>query len=152
MTKKNRLILLLSVLFLLGSKSVFAANAQTKTPAPATTTAGAPSPIQPQLVDFSQCNRYFKVDSQKLFYLSLASINANRFTIDEIQSKSGYILFSVLKRQYLASVIAIDSKNSLLKITPTNNNYYFPVGIVQNFFKYIELNLNTPIEKLGVTP
>lgn len=137
------------IVFCLGvNTSTYGASSTVKT----TPTAAAPSPVQPQLVDFSQCNKYFKVDAQKLFYLSLASINANRFTIDEIQSKSGYILFSVQKRQYLASVIAIDSKNSLLKITPANNNYYFPIGIVQNFFKYVELNLNTPIEKLGVTP
>lgn len=107
------------------------------------------SPIQPQSVDFTNCNKFFKMDSQKLFYLTLASINANRFKIDEIQSKSGYVLFSVAQKQFLASVITIDSKNSMLKITPCNNLYFFPIGIVQNMFKYIELNANTIVEKLS---
>lgn len=109
-----------------------------------------PSPVQPQAVDFGNCNKFFKLDSSKLFYLTLASVNANRFRIDEIQSKSGYVLFSVAQKQFLASIITIDSKNSMLKITPCNNVYYFPIGIVQNMFKYIELNVNTPVEKLSV--
>lgn len=107
-------------------------------------------PVQPQSVDFGNCFKYFKIDNQRLFYLTLASVNANRFRIDEIQSKSGYVLFSVAQKQFLANVITIDSKNSMLKITPCNNIYYFPVGIVQNMFKYIELNFNTPVEKLSV--
>jgi len=111
------------------------------------------SPVQPQKVEFENCNKNFKIDSQKLFYLTLSAINANRFTIDEIQSNSGYALFSVGlngQRQFLASVVAINSQNSLLKITPCNNSYFFPIGIVQNMFRYIELNINTPIEKLPI--
>ena len=108
-----------------------------------------PQPIQPQPVDFSLCNKTFKLDSERLFYLTLAAVNANRFKLDEIQSKSGYVLFTVAKKQYLASVIIISSKTSMLKITPCDNIYIFPVGIVQNMFKYIELNSNTPVEKLN---
>ncbi len=108
------------------------------------------SPVQSQPIDFGVCYKFFKIDSKKLFYLTLASVNANRFRIDEIQSKSGYVLFSVAQRQFLASIITVDSKNSMLKITPCNNVYYFPIGIVQNMFKYIELNINTSVEKLNV--
>lgn len=107
-------------------------------------------PTQPQPVDFGLCSKFFKLDSNKLFYLTLASVNANRFEIKEIQSKSGYIFFIVAQRPFLASVIKVDSKTSMLKITPCNNIYFFPVGIVQNMFKYIELNTNTPVEKLSV--
>lgn len=117
---------------------------------PPITSITQPSPVQPQPVDFSACNKSFKLDSQKLFYLTLAAVNANRFTIAEIQSKSGYILFSVGQRQFLATIINVDNSISMLKITPCNNVYYFPIGIVQNMFKYIELNINTPIEKLGI--
>lgn len=109
-----------------------------------------PPPIQPQPIDFINCTKFFKLDSQKLFYLTLAGVNANRFKIDEIQSKSGYVLFTVAQKQFLASVINVDAKNSMLKITPCNNIYYFPAGIVQNMFKYIELNINTTIERLSV--
>ncbi|HNW25883.1 MAG TPA: hypothetical protein PLG15_03145 [Candidatus Gastranaerophilaceae bacterium] len=113
-------------------------------------TLAAAQAVQPQAVDFGLCRKIFKIDAQKLFYLTLAAVNANRFTIDEIQSKSGYILFSVAKKQFLANVISVNAENSMLKITPCDNIYFFPVGIVQNMFKYVELNLNTPIEKLNV--
>ena len=117
---------------------------------PSVSTIPSIPPVQPQPVDFGHCSSLFKLDSQKLFYLTLASANANRFKINEIQSKSGYVLFTVAQRQFLASVISIDAQNSMLKITPCDNVYYFPVGIVQNMFKYIELNLSTPIEKLVI--
>lgn len=113
-------------------------------------TSTATQAVQPQSVDFANCNKFFRLGSQKLFFLTLAAVNANRFKIDEIQSQSGYILFSVAQRQFLASVVTVDSKNSMLKITPCNNVYYFPIGIVQNMFKYVELNVNLPIEKLSV--
>lgn len=101
-------------------------------------------------VSFENCSKTFNLDSQRLFYLTLASVNANRFSIDEIQSKSGYVVFTAAKQQFLASVITIDSHRSMLKITPCNNIYYFSIGIVQNIFKYIELNMQTPIENLGI--
>lgn len=141
---KKTLLLILFVLGLYGRSCAFGATA------PIQTSPTASSPVQPQPVDFGTCFKYFRMDSQKLFYLTLASINANRFKIDEIQSKSGYVLFSVAQKHFLASVITIDAKNSMLKITPCNNIYYFPAGIVQNMFKYIELNFNTPIEKLSI--
>lgn len=131
-------------------KPISAVNGQKIEPHLSPAVAQGTSPVQPQKVDFKSCNKYFKMPSQKLFYFTLASVNANKFTIDEIQSKSGYILFSVGKKHFLASIISIDSKNSLLKITPCDNTYYFPVGIVQNMFKYIELNIQTPVEQLNV--
>ena len=127
-----------------------AVGAATPTPAKiATVQSATTSPVQPQPVDFGVCNKFFKLDNQKLFYLTLAGMNANRFKIDEIQSRSGYILFTIAQRQYLASIINIDSQNSMLKIIPCNNIYYFPVGVVQNMFKYIELNINTPVQNIA---
>lgn len=110
----------------------------------------APAPTQPQPVDFGLCTKTYKLNKEKLFYLTLAGLNANKFEIKEIQSKSGYVVFSAAKKTFLASVIDVDSKTSMLKITPSNNVYFFPVGVVQNMFKYVDLNINTPIEKLSV--
>ena len=80
--------------------------------------------------------------------MALASINANRFTIDEMQSKTGYILFTAVNKQYLASVVNVDANKSILRITPTNNNYFFAPGIVLNVFRYIDLNGATPVYNL----
>jgi hypothetical protein len=108
------------------------------------------APTQPQAVDFSHCSKFFNFDNQKLFYLTLASINANRFNIDEIQTSSGYVIFTAAGKKFLASIIWVDTQRSMIKIVPCNNAYYFPMGIVQNMFKYIELNTATPIEKIPV--
>lgn len=147
--KQLKLFLVLSA-FTIGCKPSLAAVQPPMTKPPTVSQAPATSPVQPQVVEVENCNKIFKLSVQKLFYLTLAGINANRFTIDEIQSKSGYVLFSVGQRQFFASVIKINPQYSLLKITPCNSNYYFPIGIVQNMFRYIELNMDTPIEKLIV--
>lgn len=96
--------------------------------------------VTPQTIDFNICTKTFALSQEKLFYLAIASANANRFNIEEIQSKTGYILFSAANKQYLASVVKVDNTHSQLKITPTNNSYFFPPGVVLNFFKYIDLN------------
>lgn len=142
---KNRFFLALLIVCF-ANCAAFSKPTTAKATTPATT---QPSPVQYQQVDYTTCNKTFKIDSQKLFYLTLAGINANRFKIDEIQSKSGYVLFTVAQKQFLASIVSLGAQTSMLKITPCNNMYYFPAGIVQNMFKYIELNINTPVEKLG---
>jgi hypothetical protein len=107
----------------------------------------APPPItQPQNIAFEGCTKMFAVNKEKLFYLTLSSITANKFAIDEIQTHNGYIVFSVAKNKYLATVAGIDATNSILKITPCNDIYFFPPGILINMFKYIDLNLNTEIK------
>lgn len=96
-----------------------------------------------QYVMFENCTKIFGVNQEKLFYLTLASLNANKFSIDEIQTSNGYIIFTANKNNYLATVAKVDSENSILKITPCNNVYSFPPGIITNTFKYIDINLNT---------
>lgn len=104
--------------------------------------------VTPQNIDFRICTRNYILPAEKLFYMAIASAKENRFNVDEIQSKTGYILFTAAGKQYLASVIKIDNENSQLKITPANNNYFFAPGIVLNFFKYIDLNGATPMVNL----
>ena len=100
----------------------------------------------PQNIMFQNCTKIFAVNKEKLFYLTLASLSANRFTVDEIQTANGYIIFTVNRNKYLATVASVDSANSILKITPCKNVYNFPPGILLNTFKYIDLNLNTEIK------
>lgn len=109
------------------------------------------SPIQlttPQTVSYDNCTKTYYVSAEKLFYLTLASLSANRFEIKEMQSKTGYILFKAANKEFLASVVYFGLNKSMLKITPTNNNYYFAPGIVYNIFKYIDLNLDKPVEEI----
>ena len=101
---------------------------------------------QPQNISFETCTKMFAINKEKLFYLTLGAVNANRFSIDEIQTQNGYIIFSAANNKYLATISGIDASNSILKITPCNNIYFFPPGILINMFKYIDINLNTEIK------
>ncbi len=95
----------------------------------------------PQNITYENCTKLYGINQEKLLYLTLASLSANRFNIDEIQTANGYIIFSANRNKYLATIAKIDDKNSMLKITPCNNIYRFPGGILLNTFKYIDLNL-----------
>ena len=106
--------------------------------------------ITPQNIRYEACTKVFAIDNVSLFYLTIASINANRFKIDEIQSKSGYIIFTVVNRKFLASVSNVNTKQSMLKITPVDNNYYFQPGILSNIFAYIDINLNGKIININL--
>lgn len=99
-----------------------------------------------QNITFETCTKIFAVNKEKLFYLTLGGITANKFTVEEIQTNNGYIIFSAANNKYLASVASIDAANSILKITPCNDIYFFPPGIIINMFKYIDLNINTEIK------
>lgn len=105
----------------------------------------APPITQPQNIAFENCSKMFAINKEKLFYLTLSAITENKFSIDEIQSENGYIIFSAANNKYLATIAGIDATNSILKITPCNNIYFFAPGILLNMFKYIEINLNTEI-------
>ena len=98
--------------------------------------------ITSQNVTFDNCTKVFNTDNSSLFFLTLAAINANRFDIDEIQSNSGYILFTAVNKQFLATISNVNTSQGLLKITPVDGLYYFQPGICSNIFKYIDLNIS----------
>jgi len=103
--------------------------------------------INPQNIDFSKCCASFEMNTEKLFYLAISAVNANNFEIEEIQSKMGYILFRAVNKSFLISISKEDDTHSMIKITPADNIYFFPYGVVYNIFYYIDLNKNEPLEK-----
>lgn len=104
--------------------------------------------ITAQNIKYSDCTKVFNTDNVHLFYLTVSAINANRFTVDEIQSKMGYVLFTAVNKQFLASVSNVNTSQGMLKITPADGNYYFQPGIISNIYKYIELNLSKNLENI----
>ena len=133
----------LRVLFLIFVLTILSVNAEV---AQSTVQPEQPPITVPQNIAFENCTKMFGVNKEKLFYLTLGAISANRFEVEEIQTTNGYIIFTAAKNKYLATVSGIDSANSILKITPCNNIYFFPPGILINMYKYIDLNLNTEIK------
>lgn len=104
--------------------------------------------ITAQNIKYQDCVKVFNTNNINLLYLTVAAINANRFRIEEIQSKSGYILFTAVNKQFLASISNVNTNQAMLRITPVDNNYYFQPGIILNVFKYIDLNINTKIKNI----
>lgn len=105
----------------------------------------------PTNVAFNDCNRTYNVSAEKLYYLTLNSITANRFETKELQSKMGYVLFKAAGKEFLATIAYYSPTKSIIKITPANNNYYFAPGIVLNIFKYIDLYVDEPINQIQKT-
>ena len=103
------------------------------------------SVTSPQNISYQNCTKIFKLNNEKLYLLTIDAISANKFKIDEMQTSDGYIIFSAAKHKYLATIAKVDETNSMLKITPCNNVYIFPPGVLSNMFKYIELKTNTGI-------
>lgn len=104
--------------------------------------------ITTQHIQYENCVKVFNVDNVTLLYLTIAAINANRFSIDEIQSKSGYVLFTAVNKQFLAAASNVNTNQSMLRITPVDNNYYFQPGIISNIYKYIDLNTSKKVENI----
>ena len=107
--------------------------------------------VTPQNIDFSRCTKVFDFPVEKLFYMSILALNANNFEIEELQSKMGYILFKGANKTFLMSVVKVTPEKSMLKITPADNVYYFPYGVVYNIYKYIDLNAEEQLKILEVT-
>lgn len=105
-----------------------------------------PAITTPQKIPFENCTKIFAVNNEKLFYLTLGAISANNFIVEEIQTENGYIIFYAARNKYLATIASVDAQNSIIKITPCNEYYVFPPGVLLNIFKYIELNLNTELK------
>ena len=102
----------------------------------------------PANVPFEECTRSYNMPADKLYFLTLNSITANRFETKELQSKTGYIIFKAAGKEFLATVAYYGPNKSILKITPANNTYYFAPGIVSNIFRYIDVYMDEPITEV----
>lgn len=111
----------------------------------------AQSLTTPTNVAFNDCTRTYNVSAEKLYYLTLNSITANRFETKELQSKMGYVLFKAAGKEFLATIAYYSPDKSIIKITPVNNNYYFAPGIVLNIFKYIDLYVDESVNQIKKT-
>jgi hypothetical protein len=99
-----------------------------------------------QNIQYENCTKMYNVDKNKLFYLAIGAVNSNKYKLEEIQTSNGYIVFSKGKNKYILTVAGIDKENSVLKITPCNNLYYFQPVILTSIFEYVDTNKDTAIE------
>jgi len=99
----------------------------------------------PTSLDFAKS---YKTTSENLLYLLLAAINEHNYDIEEIQFKTGSVLFKAYTKEFIASVSSQDGYNSFIKIIPADNNYNFSPALIQKLHNYIELNNNISFQKV----
>ena len=75
----------------------------------------------------------YKTSSENLLYLLLSAINEHNYSIEEIQFKTGSVLFKAYTKEFIASVSTKDGFNSFIKIIPADNNYNFSPMLLENF-------------------
>lgn len=93
--------------------------------------------------DISQCTDTFSVNSEQLFYLTLGVLNKMNFNVEEVQSKTGTVLFKTPNsKEFLVTISNKDLKNAFIKILPTDNNYAFSPVVVQNILSLIKENIS----------
>lgn len=92
-------------------------------------------------VNYNDCIKNYKIDEESLFYLTLSAISNAKYKILEIQTRSGYILFSAYGREFLAQVVKVTTNLSELKITPQNNSYLFDYNLIYRVFNDVNINL-----------
>jgi len=102
---------------------------------------GDTAQTQTRMATTTDCIRTFPVGFEKLYYLALAGMNQYNYKIKEMQTKSGFIIFTDNNNKtFLASIIYVSSTKSMLKLTPCDNTYNFTVHTPTNMFNYIEAN------------
>lgn len=90
----------------------------------------------------------YRTSSENLLYLLLSAINAQNYSIEEIQFKTGSVLFKAYTKEFIASVSAQDGYNSFIKIIPADNNYNFSPMLIEKLHTYIEINNNINYQKI----
>ncbi len=118
---------------------------------PQTVSANSAAPVNttiktlPNTVEFAKT---YKTSSENLLYLLLSAINEHNYSIEEIQFKTGSVLFKAYTKEFIASVSAKDGYNSFIKIIPADNNYNFSPSLIQKLHTYIENNNSISFQKI----
>ena len=96
-------------------------------------------------LDFSKS---YKTSAENLLYLLLSAINEHKYSIEEIQFKTGSVLFKAYQKEFIASIASKDSTSSFIKIIPADNNYNFSPLLLQRLHTYIESNNGISFQKI----
>ncbi len=90
----------------------------------------------------------YKTSSENLLYLLLSALNEHNYSIEEIQFKTGSVLFKAYSKEFVASVCAKDGYNAFIKIIPADNNYNFSPALIEKLHNYIETNTKINFQKI----
>lgn len=88
----------------------------------------------------SECCETINMNSEQLFYLTLAALNKMNYKIKEVQSKTGTVLFQAASREFLVTIANQDGNHTFIKILPADSNYAFSPVMIQSIFSFLKSN------------
>lgn len=96
---------------------------------------------------FEECYKIYPKDADTLFMSALGAINSDsRFSISEIQSANGYILFLYGSKYYLLTLTKRYQNQTEIKILPQNSDFSQGSSVAQTVFGLIDTKLkNAPM-------
>ena len=95
------------------------------------------------------CYKIYPKDADTLFMNAIGAIGSNnRYTISEIQSKNGYILFLHGSKYYLLTLTKRYQNQTEIKILPQNSEFSEGNSVAKDIFSLIDLKLKTPMEQV----
>ena len=87
--------------------------------------------------------KIYSKDADELFMSAISAISlSNKYKIEEIQSRNGYILFLYGSRYYLLTLTKRYQNQTEIKILPQNSDYSQGSIVAQNVFSLIDSQLN----------
>ena len=93
------------------------------------------------------CYKIYPKDADTLFMSAIAALGGDsRYTISEIQSKNGYVLFLHGSKYYLLTLTKRYQNQTEIKILPQNSEFSEGDSVAQSVFSLIDTKLKTPME------
>ena len=91
--------------------------------------------------------KLYPKDADTLFMNAIAAIGSEpKFTISEIQSKNGYILFLYGSKYYLLTLTKRYQNQTEVKVLPQNSDFTQGSNVAQAVFSLIDTKLKVPME------
>ena len=95
------------------------------------------------------CYKIYPKDADSLFMSAISALGSNKnYTISEIQSGNGYILFLYGSKYYLLTLTKRYQNQTEIKILPQNSDFSQDDKVAQNVFSLIDAKLKTPMEPI----
>lgn len=93
-------------------------------------------------------SKIYKTSAENLLYMLLAALNDVNYTIEEIQFKTGNVIFKAYSKEFIASVASQDGMHSFINIMPVDNKYNFQPALIQKLHNFIDLNSASGFKKV----
>ena len=84
----------------------------------------------------TKCTKKYNIDVQKAYIISYSAIKNSKYNVIELQSESGYILFSAGNREFLLEASPMGN-DTIIKIVPVDSDMN-NLSVQENVFKALD--------------